>query len=101
MMGKALELIEAAKDYEDVKIQGKPYRKKNPFGKPWGLQTDGDLWEQAWIAVLKRGAQNQKMRKVKGHATAADVAKGIATQQGKEGNDGHGPIGKGVRAHGP
>ena len=54
MMGKALKLIEAAKDYEDVKAQGKPYRKKNPFGKTCGLQTDGDLWEQAWIAVLKR-----------------------------------------------
>ena len=80
-------MIEAAKVYEAHQASGKPYRRKNPFGKPWGLQTDGDLWEQAWIAVLKRGAQNQRLRKVKGHATDADVAAGRASQQDKEGND--------------
>ena len=55
MLGKALELIEAAKFVEEHQANGKPYRKKYPLGKAWGLQTDGDLWEQAWKAILKRG----------------------------------------------
>ena len=52
-----------------------------------GLQVDGDLWEQAWKAVLKRGAGNQTLRKVKGHATELDVAEGRATQEDRDGND--------------
>ena len=52
-----------------------------------GLQVDGDLWEQAWIAVKKRGAGNQSLRKVKGHATGKDVEKGISTSKDREGND--------------
>ena len=59
----------------------------SPFGKPWAVQTDGDLWEQAWIAVSTRGAANQKLRKVKGHATQDDVNAGKATQADKHGND--------------
>ena len=52
-----------------------------------GLQADGDLWEQAWIAVKKRGTGNQSFRKVKGHATDKDVEKGISTIKDREGND--------------
>ena len=37
--------------------------------------------------MLKRGAENQKLRKVRGHATDEDVAAGRATQQDMEGND--------------
>ena len=55
--------------------------------KPWGLQVDGDLWEQAWRAVLKRGSGNQSLRKVKGHATEKDIENGISNPEDKEGND--------------
>ena len=50
-------------------------KRGNPFGKAWGLQVDGDLWEVAWNAVLTRGIGNQYLRKVKGHATDEDVEK--------------------------
>ena len=62
-------------------------RRGIPFKKPWGLQVDGDLWQQAWEAVLKRGIGNQTLRKVKGHATEQDVAKGLSTQEDRDGND--------------
>ena len=52
-----------------------------------GLQVDGDLWEQAWIAVEKRGIGNQFLRKVIGHATEKDVKNGIATSDVRDGND--------------
>ena len=86
-MSKAVKLIEAAEKYERGRANGSTQYMKNPFRKPWGLQTDGDLWEQAWLAVLKRGPGNQKVRKVKGHATAEDVEKGIATQEERVDND--------------
>ena len=62
-------------------------KEATPFGKAWGLQVDGDLWEVAWNAVLKRGIGNQYLRKVKGHATEEDVEKGLATSEYREGND--------------
>ena len=46
-----------------------------------GVQVDGDLWEQAWIAVKRRGIGNQFLRKVKGHATDKDVKDGLATSE--------------------
>ena len=52
-----------------------------------GLQIDGDLWEQAWKAVLKRGSGNQALRKVKGHATEEDIRNGKSNRKDKEGND--------------
>ena len=52
-----------------------------------GLQVDGDLWEQAWNAVLIRGIGNQYLRKVKGHATEEDVSSGIAPSEDRECND--------------
>ena len=87
MMGKAIKLIEAAKVYENRQCTHKPSREKNPIGKPWGMQADGDLWEQVWQAILKRGAANQQIRKVKGHATSEDVQAGRSTVDDKTGND--------------
>ena len=60
-------------------MKGKAIKRGNPCGKRWGLQIDGDLWEQAWKALTRRGSGNQKLRKVKGHATATDVELGRAT----------------------
>ena len=59
----------------------------NPFKKPWGTQKDGDLWQQAWRAIIRKGVSNQRLRKVKGHATQCDIDKGISTAKNKEGND--------------
>ena len=65
MMSKACKLIKAAERCITGKSNGTEIKRGNPFGKPWGLQIDGDLWEQAWKAVLKRGSGNQALRKVK------------------------------------
>lgn len=64
MMNKALRPIKAAEKTITDMYSGNNNKKGSPFGKPWGLQVDGDLWEQAWKAVL-----NQFLRQVKGHAT--------------------------------
>ena len=76
MLGKALRLIDAVQKQEDLPAGSSRSKTKNPFGKPWAVQTEGDLWEQAWAAVSKRGAGNQKLRKVKGHATQEDISAG-------------------------
>ena len=60
---------------------------KNPFRKPWGLQADGDLLEQAWEAVLQSGHAAQTLTKVKGHATEEQVNKGLVRPCDKSGND--------------
>lgn len=93
MLGKATRLIDAVRAVEKEE-QANPTREKeaaahnrNPFGKPWGLQKDGDLWEQAWKAVRARGADSQRLRKVKGHATSEDVAAGRSTKEDRIGND--------------
>ena len=52
-----------------------------------GLQTDGDLWQQAWLAVVQRGSGNQSLRKVKGYATMEDIQQGLSNKEDKEGND--------------
>ena len=62
-------------------------QKRSSEKKHWGLQTDGDLWEQAWLAVLKRGTGNQSLRKVRGHATEKNIENGISNPGDKEGND--------------
>ena len=87
MMGKAIKLIKAVEEREKQIEQGKKVNTTNPFKKAWGLQTDGDLWQQAWIAVVQRGARNQSLRKVKGHATSEDVQQGLSNKEDKEGND--------------
>ena len=87
MMSKALRLIKAAERDLQEEEQGSQIMRGNPFGKPWGSQVDGDLWEQAWIAVRQRGVGNQTLRKVKGHATEKDVAEVIAIAKDRDGND--------------
>ena len=52
-----------------------------------GLQKDGDLWEQAWKAIVKRGPGNQDLRKFKGHATEKDVQTEKVSPIDKIGND--------------
>ena len=47
MLGKALKLKEAATKWTH-QVQQKWMPTRNPFRKPWGLQTDGDLWEVMW-----------------------------------------------------
>ena len=51
------------------------------------MQKDGDLWELAWLAILKRGASSQLIRKAKGHATSLDIAEGRSNEKDREGND--------------
>jgi len=87
MLSKANKLIAAAEREQKEKEEGKEIKRGNPFGKRWGLQVDGDLWEQAWKALKRRGSGSQKLRKVKGHATATDVELGKATAEDKVGND--------------
>ena len=60
---------------------------KKPMGKPWGLQTDSDLWEIMWEGLLMRGQQIVTWEKVKGHATAKHIEQGLATEETKHGND--------------
>ena len=92
MLGKAVRLIAAARNEEFSEAHRSNRTKtktkaKNPFKKPWGLQTDGDLWQQAWIPIVQRGAANQSLRKVKGHATNEDRQQGLSNNEDKEGND--------------
>ena len=86
MLGKATKLQEAAVDWMEC-VSSNWLPKRNPFRKPWGLQTDGDLWKKLWEATLIRGPEAHCLSKVKGHATADDVAKGLATPKDKSGND--------------
>ena len=51
------------------------------------MQADGDLWEQAWEAVLQRGHAAQTLSKAEGHATAQHVDEGLVRACDKEGND--------------
>ena len=45
------------------------------------------MWQRAWIAILRRGHEHQRVRKVKGHATQEDVEAGVTTEADKRGND--------------
>ena len=87
MMPKAKKLIEVVAQREALIAQGRKAQQRNPFRKPWGLQRDRDLWEQAWIVVLRRGANSKDLRKVKGHATKENVEAGTSIAADKEGND--------------
>ena len=66
VVNKANRLIEAARKLEQSGTEQHQSRKGNPFGKPWGMQPDGEVREQAWQAVLRRGAENQRIRKGQG-----------------------------------
>ena len=60
---------------------------KKEWAKPWNLESDGDLWEQFYKAVLAKGHQAIKITKVKGHATAEHIKQGISNATDKDGND--------------
>ena len=88
MLSKAKTLLTAAVSRQEKEERGEKVNgEQSPFKKPWGLQRDGDLWGQAWKAIISRGAKNQDLRKVKGHATADDIKEGRSTEADKEAND--------------
>ena len=84
LVDKATQLLEAAKKVEDEEARGIHLKRDNPFKKQWGLQTDGDLWQQAWCAILVRGHQNQSIRWFKGHAEQDDIDNGTTTREDKK-----------------
>ena len=86
-MARPYTYLEKAKELERKEKEGIKVGKQNPYRKAWGLQKDGDLWEMAWAAILKRGAASQTIRKVKGHATKADIVEEISNEEDKNGND--------------
>ena len=69
LVDKATQMLQAAKRMQKQRNDGTQIRNTNPFKKPWGVQTDGDVWEQVWEAIQTRGCDNQTVRKVTGHAT--------------------------------
>ena len=83
---KALEMVKAAKE-RSLKNSMTPNVTRNPFGKEWGLQRDGDLWQVAWQGIGMRGFESQDPRKVKGHATNEDITGGRRNGKDKAGND--------------
>ena len=58
-----------------------------PFGKPWELINDGDLWKVAWVMLKQRGMGTVRVTKVKGHATEEHVQQGLVQEMHKQGND--------------
>ena len=67
MIDKATQLRRAAKArLEDPQAAWCPL--KNPAGKPWGLQPDGDLWKILWEGLLTGGPDSITGEKVKGRA---------------------------------
>ena len=66
MMNKALRLIAAAERDLDEEAKGINIKRGNPFGRPCGLQTDGDLWQQAWLAVKSRGIGTKRSAQLMG-----------------------------------
>ena len=87
MKNKADNRMEAARQWEvPPSITSWPMP-RDPFKKPWGLQVDGDLCRLAWEAVLSRGPDSQKLKKVKGHATSEDAENGTVEQRDRAGNN--------------
>lgn len=86
MLSKALMILKAAETWTNDTSPAWRSR-RSPFRKPWGLQADGVLWEQAWEGVLQRGHAAQTLSKVKGHATTQQVDEGLGRACDKEGND--------------
>ena len=56
-------------------------------GKPWGLMSNGDLWQVVQQLVKQRGANNIKIRKVKGHADDTHLNAGITSAKDLRGNN--------------
>ena len=57
MVEKAGKIIQFAK-LASYTMSAKGSIPRNIFGRPWGMQTDGDLWELVWEAVTLRRAQH-------------------------------------------
>lgn len=87
MLNKANKLTKAVEDREKQESNGQSISKNNHLKKHRGCNTNGDLWQQAWRAVVQRGSSSQSLRMVKGHATKEDIQKGISNEEDKEGND--------------
>ena len=83
---KANFLLKAAKRW-NITLGTKHHTTRNPMGKPWGMQADGDLWEIFWGAILTRGPDTCAFTWVKGHATEEDIVKGITDANRRYGND--------------
>ena len=58
-----------------------------PLKKPFGVQSDGDLWSEFWSILQCRGARSIKVSRVKGHAKEEHIERGEANRVDKEGND--------------
>ena len=82
---KANSLKRAARHW-NVTFGTQYHSTRNPCGKPWGMQVDGDLWLILWEALLIRGPATAAFTWVKGHATEADIAKGISDAELRNGN---------------
>ena len=54
--------------------------------KPWGLQSDGDIWCEIDRASRRKGTGAVALTKLKGHATETDVAEGRTTEAHRAGN---------------
>ena len=87
MMTKAKQLIEKAKYRDECIRRRRKYKEGCPFKNLWGTQTDGDLWQVAWEAVIVRGSCSQDVRWVKGHATNEDIRQGRSSSSDQKGND--------------
>ena len=61
--------------------------KHKPFKKPWGVVSDGDLWEFFVKAVKQKGTKSIRISWVKGHATEANIKQGTSDPIKKYGND--------------
>ena len=84
-VNKANFLLRAARNWL-VTYGSANHSVRNPMGKPWAMQTDGDLWQIFWGAVLTRGPGSCAFTWIKGHATDEDIAKGISNAVNKYGN---------------
>ena len=40
----------------------------NPLGRPWPMQSNGDLWKSYWESLVARGPRSVATKWVKGHA---------------------------------
>ena len=80
-------MFQAAKRMQKQRNDGTQIRNTNPFKKPWGVQTDGDVSEQVWEAIQTRGCDNETVWKVKGHGTQEDLDKSVSKPTDTNGND--------------
>ena len=85
LITKAEQLMDAAVIWQ-LSTTAQNRTTKNPCGKPWGLQKDGDLWERFWAASLLRGPRTLRLTKVKGHTTLKDQEEGKITAEQRQGN---------------